>query len=397
MRKILSWSLAVGGLLLVYSESMAAGRVFIQPRIAVYVENNANFYRTETGEASVNTYGVEPGVKMLYKTAKTKVAADAAVDIRNYDSDDAAPAGYQEADDYNYTGLKGDLAVSHDLTERLTLGVDDTLRVTRDPEFVDQYSNSVGRGKYTTNTFSPNVYYDFGNKFGVGGKYQNVVINYSDEEEDFTENRGVVDLFYNLNRSTAVYFDYQLSDGSYDSFSSDYTTHEASLNFSKSFNFFTFTAGAGYYNRSFDSNGLDDIDGVLWSIVVEGKDRSEEDSLKPRRTVRIALTHDLNSYGSGDSYYAATQLEIKGGYMFTEKLGVSGLFLFQNSDYEINPSDREDDLLVVSGRIGYQVLPFMNLSLEAGYRDRDSNTDGYSYDDTFVMARSEFTYDIGHQ
>ncbi|MDR3088896.1 MAG: outer membrane beta-barrel protein [Desulfobulbaceae bacterium] len=397
-RKIYHIVAAVGALatVLAGADAMAAGRFIITPHVEASIEHNSNFYRSEHNEAEVTTLGISPGIQVIYKTAKTKITADGTLERHEYDSDDDDGVG--DIDDYSYTGGKASLDVTSEVTDRLTVGVKDNMRVTRDPEYVDEYSNEVGRSKYTTNAFTPNIYYDFGNKFGVGARYQNSLIDYSGNDgEDYDENRGAVDLFYNFNRSTAVYLEYQIWNGDYDGMSSDYLAHQVSLNASKQFNYFTFTAGAGYYSRDFDDSGYDTLDGVTWKVTVDGQDRREEEDTKPRSFVRLALIHDLNNYGSGDSYYEATRLELKGGYMFGPKLGVSGLAMYQNSDYQINPSDRSDDLYVLSAQIGYEVIDNLTLALEGGYRDRDSDAVNESYDDTFIMAKLDYSYDFGHQ
>ena len=399
-KKIYQSVAAVGTLAaaLTAQNTLAQGRVIITPHIDVSVEHNSNFYRTENNEAAVTTLGISPGISVIYKTAKTKVTADGTLERHDYDSSDNPPYGSGDVGDYSYTGGKASIDVTSQVTDRLTVGLKDDLRVTRDPEYVDEYSNDVGRGKYTTNAFTPNIYYDFGNKFGVGARYQNSLIDYSDDDgEDYSENRGAVDVFYNFNRSTAAFLEYQIWAGDYDGRSSDYLSNQVTLNASKQFNYFTFTAGAGYYSRNFDESGYDNIDGITWRVVVDGKDRSEEEDAKPRSFVRFALLHDLNAYGSGDSYYEATRLELKGGYMFGQKLGVSGLAMYQNSDYQMNPSDRTDNLYVLSAQIGYEVIDKLIVGLEGGYRNRDSDAAGQSYDDTFIMAKVGYSYDFGHQ
>jgi hypothetical protein len=299
--------------------------------------------------------------------------------------------------DSSYTGGKVSLDLTSQATDRLAVGVKDELHVTRDPEYVDAYSNDVGREKYTTNVFTPNIYYDFGNKFGVGARYQNSLIDYTgDSSENYSENRGVIDAFYNLNRSTSAYLEYQIWQGNYDGTTSDYLSHEVTLNASKQLNYFTFTAGAGYYLRNFDNSGYSNIDGVTWRILIDGKDHSDEENAKPRSFVQLGLIHDLNNYGSGGSYYTATRLQLKGGYMLGPKLAVSGLAMYQNSDYQLNPSDRTDDLYVLSAQVDYEIINGLVVDLEGGYRNRDSDAANQSYDDTFIMASLKYAFSFGH-
>lgn len=374
------------------------GRFIITPHADVSVEYNSNFYRTENNEAAVTALNISPGIQAMYKTAKTTVTIDGTLERHDYDSNDDPPSGTGDVSDYSYTGGKASLDATSQVTDRLTIGAKDQLRVTRDPEYVDAYSNEVGREKYTTNAFTPNIYYDFGNKFGVGARYQNSLIDYSENDgEDYSENRGAVDLFYNFNRSTAAYFEYQIWDGDYDGRSSDYLSNQITLNASKQFNYFTLTAGAGYYSRNFDESKYSDLNGITWKVMLDGKDRSEDENAKPRSFARLVLIHDINNYGSGDSYYDATRLELRGGYMLGPKLGVSGLAMYQYSDYQMNPDNRSDDLYVLSAQIGYDLIDNLTLSVEGGYRDRESDAAGQSYDDVYAMLKLGYFYDFGHR
>jgi len=380
------------------TDALAQGRVIITPHAEVSLSYESNFYRTENNKVAVTTLGISPGLQVIYKTAKTKITADGTLERHDYRSSDNPPYGVNKVSDYSYTGGQASVDMTSQVTDRLTAGVKNGLRITRDPQYVDEFSKEVGRSKYTTNAFTPNLYYDFGNKFGVGARYQNSLIRYSDNDgEDYTENRGAVDAFYNLNRSTAVYLEYQIWKGAYDGLSSDYLANQITLNASKQFNYFTVTTGAGYYARSFDYSGYDNLDGVTWKFMLDGKDRREEEDTKPRSFFRLGVIHDLNNYGSGDSYYAATRLELRGGYMFGPKLDVSGLFLYQNSNYQLNPNDRTDDLYVLSAQVGYKIIDNLTLGVEGGYRKQESDATYQSYDDVFIMGKVGYSYDFGHK
>ena len=378
------------------TDASTQGRAIITPYIGAGVEYDSNFYRAEDNKTAVTALNISPGIKAIFKTAKTKLTFDGRLERYDYSSNDDQPNGRDVSDD-SYTGGRVSLNLTSQITDRLAVGVKDSLLVTRDPEYVDAYSNDVSRGKYTTNVFSPDIYYDFGNKFGVGARYQHTLIDYSGNAgEDYSENRGVIDAFYNLNRSTSVYLEYQIWQGNYDGTTSDYMSHEVTLNASKQINYFTFTAGAGYYLRNFDESGYSSIDGMTWKILIDGKDHSNDEGTKPRSFVQLGLIHDLNNYGTGNSYYAATRLQLKGGYMIGPKLAVSGLAMYQNSDYQLNPSDRTDNLYVLSAQVGYEIINNLIVNMEGGYRNRNSDAAGQSYDDTFIMAKLEYAYSFGH-
>jgi predicted porin len=381
--------------------TLAQGRVIITPHIDVSVDRTSNFFHTENNEAAVTGLNISPGIQVVYKTAKTRVVADGTLERHDYSGDDP-PYGSNSISDYSYTGGSARLDVTSQVSERLKVGLKDALHVTRDAGYLDQYNNDNGRqGKYTTNSIVPSISYDFGNKFAVGARYQHNLIDYAGNDgEDYSENRGAIDVFYNFNRTTAAFLEYQIWAGDYGGLSSDYMANQVTLNIQKHFNYFTFTAGAGYNWREFDESGYKNLGGVTWKLLVDGKDRSGEDEdedIAPRSFVHLGLTHDMNNYGTGDSYFQATQLDLKGGYMFGPRLSVSGQALYQYSNYQMNPNDRTDNLYALSAQVEYAVINNLKVGFEGGYRNRDSDAAGQSYDDTYVMAKVSYLYNFGRE
>lgn len=376
------------------TSAFCEGRIVIEPKITTIVQNDSNFWKAENDEVSVNTFLVKPGVLLGYNTAKTKIEADVALEAFYYDDNDTPPLGVRDADDDNYVGFAGMFKLTNQTTDRLNLGLLDSLYVTRDPASADELSDSVLREKYTVNRITPSSYYAFGDKFGFGAKYRNSITDYSESGEDSTENRGIFDLYYNLNRSTSVFLDYQIWAWDYDLSSVDYTSNELSLNFAKKFGFVTLSAGGGYHNRAFDGDVYDDIDGFIWKLSVQGQSKTEEGQ-KPRVRGGLFLTSNLNDSGAGDEYYTATKLALNCGYRITNRIETGLNLSFQNSDYEEDPQNRDDDTTEFSGKIGYDILKNFVVAIEGGVQDRSSNISGESYDNVFVMASLYYSFDVG--
>ena len=392
-KKVVLSSLVALGIVGISAHANAEGRVFIQPRVNTVVGIDSNFWKAEDQETSVNTYALKPGIQALYKTAKTKIEADAALESYFYDDNDTLPANVKKASDYDYTGFAGKMSLSSQVTDRINLGLSDTLDVTRDPASSDSLNNSVDREKYTINRFSPNVYYDFGNKFSLSAKYQNILMDYADTGEDSDENRGTLDFMYNFNRSLTVFLDYQLWHRDYDLNTVDYDSNEISLNFEKKFSYITITAGGGYHNRSFEST-FDDIDAFTWKISLLGQGRAEEGE-KPRSKFGLDITRNFNDAGNNDQYFLALQVALKGSYFITDKFELGGSVSYMNNDYQHDTTNREDDVVTVAAMTSYQVARFVNIGLEVGHEERDSNTANHSYDNNYAMLKVNFSYDIG--
>lgn len=374
----------------------AGGQVVINPKVKAGVDYNSNFWKAANDEVGVLTYYMKPGVVLGYETAKTKVKMDATVDAFAYDDQDTPPAGVRDSSDDNYVGFTGLLDGSSQVTDRLKLGLRDNLILTRDPASADEFSDSVAREKYTINRITPSLYYSLGDKFGLGAKYRNTYTDYTEDlgGEDSTEHRGIFNLFYNLNRSSAVYLDYQVWNREYDVSTSEYTSNKVTINYAQTFNIFTLTAGGGYHNRSFEIDGLDDIDVFSWNISFKGKEQVS-DERKPRYWLDTSLSQGLNDAGTGEQYFIATNFKAEAGYLFFGKLGTSAKFEFQNSEYQNHPENRDDDTVTVSAKLTYAVLDYLTLGINGGVKDRDSNVAGKTYDDQFVGAFVDFNYNLG--
>ncbi len=391
-RKYLCSTLAFFGCILVSTNGFGAGRIVIQPKIEMMYQYDSNYWKANAEEVSVNTYSVKPGFVIGFETPKTTMALDATVDAYWYDDQDTPPLGIAKASEDDYVGFTGDFNVDHQLTDRLNIGLADQLYVTRDPARADANNNSINRDQYTINYFEPKVYYEFADKFGFLSMYRSTITDYEKDLEDSNENRGIFDLYYNLNRSSAVYLDYQLWHREYDQDSSDYTSNFLSLNYKREFNYFTINGGAGYHNRSFDDATIDDFDLFSWKIQLRGQDA--DSTLKTTRSwLQLDIGQEPNDDGTGDEYFTATYVDFGSGYRFLKSLEASGKVKFQNSNYETD--ERDEDTYLVSGRLAYQASDYLTIGVEGGYETRNSNVDGNDYDNTFVLFTLDFSYDLG--
>lgn len=385
-------TVAFAGCLLFATSSLAAGKIVIQPKIQMVFQNNSNFWQAEDQEVSVNSYSIKPGIVLGFETPKTNIALDATIDAYWYDDQDTLPVGISDASDDDYVGFTGNLNADHQLTDRLNIGISDELYITRDPARADFNSNSINRDKYTINYFEPKVYYEIADKFGIQAKYRHTLTDYFEEIEDSSEHRGIFDIYYNLNRTSAIYLDYQVWARDYDLDSSDYTSNLVSLNYEKEFNYFTIKGGAGYHHRSFDADSLDDLDMFSWKVQIRGQD-PDSTLATTRSRVQLDFGQEMNDDGTGDNYFKATFLQLEAGYRFFEKLELSGKGHFQNSKYETDT--RDEDTWLISARLAYQALDYLIVGLEGGYETRDSNIDGNGYDDRFILLTLNFSYDFG--
>ncbi len=373
----------------------AQGKINIEALVTTGWEYNSNFWRSETNEVAVDTYYIKPGVTLGYDTAKSKVEAEFILEPYWYSDRDTPPSGVRDSSDDDFVGYVGRFFGETQSTDRLTLSLSDILYRTRDAANSDIFSNSVSRDLYTINYFTPSLYYDFGNKFGLGLKYRNIYTDYSDgTSEGSKENRGVADLFYNLNSRSSVFLSYNLWERDYDGITSTYLSNKFTVNYVRQFHYFSLDVGGGYHHRSFDEDGRDNLDLFAWHIIIDGQ-KPPAPARNPRGYMTLAIRQDYNDAGTDDQYYIATQLDAEVGYLFKKKIQTILKAYFQNSDYQNDPRDRDDDTYSVSGLISYRFWEHGKVNFELGYRQRDSSLAGNDYDDTFSMLSLDFDYDFG--
>ncbi len=400
---VLGGALACAGMFFGAAVVFAEGQFSVQPRVEVGAKYNSNFWKTEKNEVGVNTYTLKPGVAIGYETARTEVVLDAMLEAFWYDDRDAPPAGIPAASDQDYVGFDGEIQVNHKLTDRLNVEINDQLNVLRDQGLAQLNDDTTDRDKHLINYFEPTAFYDFGNKFGLLVGYRNTITDYETNPEDSIENRGILDLVYNLNRTSALFLDYQLWERNYDEEQfSDYLSSKLALNYEKSFRYYKINVGGGYHHRDYDSHEiLDELDVFSWNLQAVWEDqqatgRSDITTIqfgRPAKTrFQFDVGHGLNDDAFSDEYFVATYLRLAGNYWITERIKASAWGSFQNSDYET--SDRNDDTYHLKGQLGFKPFEELLVALEAGYEKRDSNYAGSNYDDTYVGLNCTFDYDF---
>ena len=379
--------------LLFTTPSFAKGKVTIKPHLDFSWQMDSNYHKSAAAKKEVYTYSVKPGLEAGYKTDKTTLTFYYAIDVLRYHDQDTIPAGSIKADDHDYAAHNGILSLQSQVTDRLLVGVEDQYLKTRDPANADTSNNAVDRFKYTINSFSPMLLYTFGDKFGVGLKYTNFDTSYDrrSEGEDSNENRGTFDFYYYLNELTSFDLNYQIWNRDYDGTTSDYDSHQVMLNINHQFNYFIFSAGAGYHTRKFDKNTHKDIDSPSWQASILGQNPPDAQGI-PKSSLLVAVSQNFNNSGSGETYYTTTSLNARFTWLFYERVNFTFDGYFQNADYETGP--RNDDTWKISAALDWLITDFVSLGVEGGLEERDSNQAGRDYENDYFMLNLELNYDF---
>jgi len=398
--------IAVIFLLAFPATTLGAGKFNLKPKLSASWQQDSNFYKAETNQKEVYTYLVKPGFEFGYETAKSLISLGYTFDAHYYKDQDDIPAGERKAEEDDFNGHTFNLNAKTQPFDRLTLGLANSFYKTRDPGQSDEFSDSVSREKYTINRLTPSIYYEFEGRFGLGLRYRNTRNKYDkpidasgSPNEDWEENRGMIDLFYNFSETASLDLQYQGWVMDYDLDTSGYTSNQVMLILKKQFKNFAFEAGGGYHHRNFDDDTLESFDSGSYRVAVLWRNAPET----PRTTFSIIAERNYNDSGSGDSYYIAHKVTLAASHTFLEKIKVGVNGSYQNSDFErktgATPSGsielRDDDTYKIDGSIGYLLTDWMTLSIKAGYEERDSNIAGKNYENEILMFSLDLAYNIG--
>lgn len=406
LQKTIPVVLAVFMLILALPEAgLSAGKFRIKPKLTLGWQMDDNYYKAQTNEREVYAYLLQPGVELGYETPKSLILLNYTLNAYWYDDRDALRPGELPVDRNDYVGHTGILEARTRPTDRLTLGLSDFYDKTRDPSSSDVFSNATDRDKYYINRVTPLIEYGFGPKFTAGLKYRYTELNYYPvNREDSTEERPIFDLIYNFNRTTALDLEYQHWTRDYDKNTSDYTSDQVKMILRKQYKYFALEAGAGYQEREFDDPTLQDLDAFTYRVGLVGQNPPVTEG-PPRSRLALGAEQNINNAGSGDSYYIATRYILDAGYTYMQKVPLGIRISYQEFDYErtygLTPAGVlalwDEDLLTIEGSIGYIVTDWLVFTLTGGNEERDSNIAGRNYENKYIMAGLEFSYDVGKQ
>ena len=364
----------------------AVNRMVFVPYVDLQTTYDSNYWRSETDERGVYGVSVTPGFDFGYATDKSDVIFSYVLSRKTYHDKDNVPTGAPDADDDNYVGHDLQLFVQSQLTDKILVSLDESYLLTREPGSSDIYNNEVDRNKYSINRVTPRLIYTLREGLDIGLQYQHTLHEYNrSSEEDSTENRGMINVIYNLNRYNSLDLEYQIWRRAYDMNSSDYTSNQVALNYNREATYLTLTLGVGYHERSFDGSTLDDQDTFTWEMGL---------SYENRNRIEISLSQNFNDYGAGDSYFKATRVDVSLGRLCLDKLDFTLSTSYQKSDYEESATNRADDTWQISGNMDYLINERFTLGFNLGYETRNSNNAGYDYDNTYALLNLKFAYDF---
>ena len=387
----------------------AAPKFIIKPMVTVSGRWESNFFKTENNEREVFTYLLQPGIQLGVETAKLKVLFNYTMEAYFYDDSSDVPAGERPADDLDYIGHLAALNITYTPFDRLTLGLNDSFYRTRYPTAYDRLSDSIERDQYDINRLTPMIFYDFENRFSAGLRYVRTDIKYSEtESNDSTEHRGILNLLYDPTRTITFDFEYQHWMLGYELDDDiDYHSDQIKLIFQKRYKYYAFDLGVGYHMRDFENPAMEDADTFAYKVAILGQNPAPPEGrrhlgqvfVRTKSHFYLAAERNFNNYGAN---YTANRFTLDVGHVFLHKIEARVKGYYQMSDYETalgltpagNLETRDDDTYNISGSLAYLFTERLDLSLTAGFEDRNSNLAGQDYENKYVILRLNFNFDF---
>lgn len=378
----------------------------LEPTLSFAYRTDSNFYRVDDDfeKLRVDTYLVQPGLRFGYRTGKTQVDLGYTLNIYSYDDRDGRPMDHRNADDLDYTGHTLRLNADTRPTAKINLGLKEYFIRTRDQAEADHTTGLVGiQERYNYNQLEPWLAYRFSERFSSRLAYRHTAINYDKvNPEDATEHRGLFDLRYHLSPRNSIAVDYSIWNRDYNEGDADYTSNLIGLVYRRNAKFLYGELGAGYHHRSFDDGDRGSESTPAFRLAVTAQSSGLDESGRPKSYATLAFNKDFNSSGTSGNFLDTREVSLRAGHTFVDRILLDLEGFYRINTYEDAPGltpdgtieDRDDDRVGLVGSLGYRFGRWLVFSIRGGYENRDSNLIAYDYDNTYVMARLDSSYDF---
>jgi hypothetical protein len=362
--------------------------VHITPDVTAEQEYTSNFYRSQLFPAAVWVTRVSPGINLQALTERSRL--DLNYHFNYYWYHDINRDLHTSRLDY--PGQDLNLFAATQFFSRLTLAFNENYILTREPASADVFSQIVAPDKYERNRITPTLAYDIGEKGEAKAGYRNEIFNYLQRtlpsHEDSTENRGILTLTYHLNSTNHLDLESQVWYRNYQGgINSDYASYQTMLIYRREFSsYLEGHAAAGVNYRHFYQNDLGDVDLFAFHMGLTG--HTEQSKLY------FSFERNMNDFTVGDEYFFAYLLRLTGEYLFWDRVRAYVGGFYQWGAYFESP--RKDKVWNASVGVGYLFLDKrLEVSVEYDRNMRNSNEQGFSYNENQVYFRISAHHDFG--
>jgi hypothetical protein len=404
----------------------------LTPRLSVGAEYDDNIFLTETNEEDDFFTTISPGVTLEYETPTEFIDLD--YEFRR--------SLYSDFSELDFSEHRGRVEARKDFGPRFSVGIRDILLLSEDPieltgitEFETPSIRVGERNRYTRNIVEPDVTFRFGENRSVRVGYRNRILrNDADDVADLDENainallsyrfniRAGAEVFYAhfdrdydptvppepprdntedvirgrytlyLDPRTSGFFQYQYRHIDFDRETPafvDYDVHEPALGFSRDLREnVNLSAQAGYAVRDADRGEDEEAFSGVANLSIR------QDRLRLSLYSEGGIDEDLTSAESlGLNEF--WRVGLNGTYQLLERLWADGFFYVERERF--TDIRRRDTYYNARGRLRYQFLRWLFLSVGYQYNERDSNRPNESYEDNRFFGRLTAQYDIAER
>jgi hypothetical protein len=379
---------AVLGLCMGTRPFLSWAEIHLEPTMMVEEEHTDNFFRTETDKTSMFITRVAPGINFQALTERSRVDLTYVFSYYWYNS----PSAKFDAASYNYAGQDLNLFASTQLYSRLKLGLLESYLLTREPAYLDTFTQIVTNSKYWRNRISPSLAYDISEKGEASLAFRNELLNYLTKirppgEEDSYENRGILTLTYNFNTKHHLDLETQVWNRNYSgNINSEYNAYQSMLIFRREFSStFDGQIGAGYQFREFFQSSYGNVGLFAFLVRLNGTTENSK--------ISLAVERNFNDFTNYDDYFSAYLLRVAGEHLFLGKIRTYLGGFYQFGSYIDSP--RRDGIWNLVGGVGYLFWDKrLELSVEYNYTNRNSNQVGAGYAENQIYFRLRAHHDF---
>jgi hypothetical protein len=371
--------LSISTIVLLTAKVAIAKNYILEPILDAGVRWDSNYFYTPDNESSVGTWLTQPGVRFGYQGKRTQFKLQATLDGTVYSG--------REGDIDSFVGYTAaaDLHNSPAAFRRLTLGLQDILMYTRNPDLLGELRRSTNRGLYKINRLNPYVEYEL-DRFRTSLSYENIAVKYDEDGNgDNMLHNCIIKALYKMNRTFEVGPRIKLESMSYDGSTDDYQGLDMGAYLTRNGKFIDIQAGVGYHKREIDDAANSNLNDASWQLGIQSQNTGF------RKTVfSLTLLGDINDAVTDDGYYSTWQLKgaVKRKLFKHLELGFNALYA--QDDYKL--TDREDDIWRIGATAGYTVTSWLKLDLELMRQQRDSTRDAYDYANNSCMIKLSYVH-----
>ena len=249
---------------------------------------------------------------------------------------------------------------------------------------------------YILNQLNTDFSYTFHEDMRVRFQWTNYLYDYElSKERDRTENILTGTLYRRVAPKTAALVAVDYADYSYD-ISPELDNHSTQVSGGVTWEATRRSTGlaqAGYEWKRYDVETEQKNDGEYYTMTVGV-------NYRPGERTNLDLTAERRSVESSfidNPYFVASHIRADVGYRFMRRFTVDVWGELRKDDYPNETTlldmtrTREDDYGRVGGRLGFDILSWLNAGVEGTYTDRSSNYDFFDYQEKRVW----FSVDAG--